>query len=357
MSIVDNASDIRSRLAAAEAALMAIGQRVDPVIEQLDVAVLIPTHANATSIADVVRGFHVALPNARIYVYDADSTDGTALIARNAGAIVRRESRRDAGERIRHMFADVDADIYILSDASGAYDPTAAPLMISRLLERQADMVSAARITPDKKAYHDPTNARETWLTAALTCLHTNPFNDMLTGYRAVSRRFAKSFSRPSTGRGPDADLVLHAFDLDLTVSEVQTIYSPDPRLPPLLANRAHRTATAMLLSGQLICEQRPMWAFAGLSAGAALLAILTPDLTPPAITATIAGGLALAGVGLETVRRTTRELRQVAFLSLEGLGSRLERLEDTRRKLDTMDAVRQRQSIIDSRPRTFRVN
>lgn len=357
MSIVDNSSDIRSRLAAAEAALVAIGQRNDPVIERLDIAVLIPAEENATTISEVVRGYRVALPSARIYVYDADSTDGTALMAKEAGAIVRREGSADAGDRIRHMFADVDADVYVLADASGAYDPTAAPRMISRLVERQADMVSGGRITPDKKAFEPTLKLEDAWTTSLISQLFKNPFNDMLTGYRVLSKRFVKSFTTPTRGLNAQADLVLHALDLAMTVSEVHTTYSLDPMPAPSQASIAADAWRALTTSARLMRNERPLLVFGLPGLGAGILASVSPSLTETVVLVGISVGLTLTGIVLNEIRRVGRQARREAFNLIESLASRLERLDDTRRRLEEIEASRLRPSALEMRPRSARIN
>ncbi|RYY98653.1 MAG: glycosyltransferase, partial [Alphaproteobacteria bacterium] len=110
---VDNTSDIHARLAAAEAALHAVGQQISPIIRHVDIAVLIPCYNEAGSIGDVVKSFRVALPHARIFVYDNNSHDNTAAIAREAGAIVRREPLQGKGHVVRRMFSDIEADVYV----------------------------------------------------------------------------------------------------------------------------------------------------------------------------------------------------------------------------------------------------
>ena len=357
MSIVDNSSDIRSRLAAAEAALVAIGQRNDPIIERLDIAVLIPAAENATTISEVVRGYRVALPSARLYVYDANSTDGTALMAKEAGAIVRREGSTDPAARIRHMFADVDADIYVLVDASGAYDPTAAPRMISRMVERQADMVSGGRITPDKKAFEAALKFEDAWTTSLISEIFTNPFNDMLTGYRVLSKRFVKSFTPPARGLSADADLVIHALDLGMTVSEVHTTYSPAPKPAPPPVSVIGDALRALTTSARLVRDERPLPLFGLLGILAGALAALRPSLSASVIFAAASVGLTLTGVLLHATRRHGREARRATFNSIESLASRLERLDDTRRRLEEIEAARLRPSAVDMRPRSARIN
>jgi len=150
---IDHTADIHARLAAAEAALQAVGQQHHPALRHVDIAVLIPCFNEAASIGDVIKAFRVALPNARIYVYDNNSYDNTALIAREAGAIVRREPLQGKGHVVRRMFSDIEADVYVMVDGDATYDAASAPRLVSRLIETQADMVVGARITEEKAAY------------------------------------------------------------------------------------------------------------------------------------------------------------------------------------------------------------
>jgi glycosyltransferase involved in cell wall biosynthesis len=225
MSSVDKQSDIHERLAAAEAALHAVGQQISPAIRHIDIAVLIPAYNEATTIGDVVRSFRIALPNARIYVYDNNSFDNTAAVARDAGAIVRREPLQGKGHVVRRMFADIEADVYVMVDGDATYDAAAAPRLVSRLIETQADMVVGARITEEKAAYRAGHKLGNKMLTGLVAWIFGDRFTDMLSGYRAFSRRFAKSFPALASGFETETELTVHALELDMITAEIQTAY------------------------------------------------------------------------------------------------------------------------------------
>ena len=147
---IDSNTNIHERLAAAEAALHAVGQQISPAIRHIDIAVLVPAFNEAATIGEVVRSFRVALPHAKIYVYDNNSWDNTSTVAREAGAIVRREPLQGKGHVVRRMFSDVEADVYVMVDGDATYDAASAPRMVSRLIETQADMV-VAPASPKRK--------------------------------------------------------------------------------------------------------------------------------------------------------------------------------------------------------------
>ncbi len=191
---IDSTSNIHQRLAAAEAALHAVGQQLSPALRHVDIAVLIPAFNVAPTIGDVVRSFRVALPNARIYVYDNNSWDNTAALARDAGAVVRREPLQGKGHVVRRMFSDVEADVYVMVDGDATYDAGSAPRLVSRLIEAQADMVVGARITQEKAAYRAGPRFGNKLLTGLVARLFGDRLTDMLSGYRVFSRRFVKSF-------------------------------------------------------------------------------------------------------------------------------------------------------------------
>ncbi|WP_299129646.1 glycosyltransferase, partial [uncultured Amaricoccus sp.] len=225
MPPVDFNADIHERLAAAEAALHAVGQQISPAIRHLDIAVLIPCYNEAAAIGDVVKSFRIALPHARIFVYDNNSHDNTAAVARDAGAIVRREPLQGKGHVVRRMFADIEADVYVMVDGDATYDAASAPRLVSRLLETQADMVVGARITEEKAAYRAGHRFGNRLLTGLVSMIFGDRFTDMLSGYRAFSRRFVKSFPALASGFETETELTVHALELDMITAEVQTPY------------------------------------------------------------------------------------------------------------------------------------
>src|ERR1700723_661582 len=189
------------------------------------IAVIIPCFNEGHAIAEVVRGFKSVLPSAKIYVFDNNSTDETVTVASAAGALIRREMLQGKGNVVRRMFADVDADAYVMVDGDSTYDPSYAATMVNRLFEERLDMVVGTRVTSHTAAY--PTGHRfgNRLFTLAVANLFGDRFSDILSGYRVFSRRFVKSFPAMSTGFEIETELTVHALELQLPVAEVATPY------------------------------------------------------------------------------------------------------------------------------------
>ena len=189
------------------------------------VAVLIPCYNEAVAIAQVVRDFRAALPDAAVYVYDNNSSDETRTIARAAGAVVRLETLQGKGHVVRRMFADIEADVYVLVDGDGTYDSAAAPALIRRLREGGLDMVNAARVTDRTAAYRRGHVLGNRVLTGLVTTIFGKRLSDMLSGYRVFSRRFVKSFPALSSGFETETELTVHALELRMPIAELPTRY------------------------------------------------------------------------------------------------------------------------------------
>ena len=200
-----------------------------PAREALRVAVLIPCYNEEAAIGKTVADFRAALPDAAIYVYDNNSTDRTMEVARKAGASVRRETRQGKGNVVRRMFADVDADIYVLVDGDATYDAPSAPAMISDLIGNHRDMVVGARAEREDAAYRRGHRAGNWLLTSFVTTVFGKAFTDILSGYRVFSRRFVKSFPVLSGGFEIETELTVHSLELDLPVGEIRTPYFARP--------------------------------------------------------------------------------------------------------------------------------
>ena len=193
------------------------------------VAVLLPCYNEAATIGATVAAFRAALPEATVYVYDNNSTDGTAEAAGAAGAVVRHEPFQGKGNVVRRMFADVDADIYVMADGDMTYDPTAAPGLVDLLLRDQLDMVVGARVDSEEAAYRRGHRFGNAMFNRITTTLFGSPFKDIFSGYRVFSRRFAKSFPASSSGFEIEAELTVHAIDLKLRTGEVPLPYGKRP--------------------------------------------------------------------------------------------------------------------------------
>src|SRR5882757_13232 len=192
---------------------------------QRKIAVIIPCFNEAHSIAEVVRGFKSALPSAKIYVFDNNSADETAAIASAAGALIRREMLQGKGNVVRRMFADVDADAYVMADGDSTYDPNYAADMVDRLFKEHLDMVVGTRVASQVAAYRPGHRFGNRLLTFAVANLFGERFSDMLSGYRVFSHRFVKSFPAMSSGFEIETELTIHALELHLPVAEVATPY------------------------------------------------------------------------------------------------------------------------------------
>jgi hypothetical protein len=353
---IDNTADIHERIAAADAALRAVGQQLHPSLAHVDVAVLIPCYNEAATIADVVKSFRAALPAARIYCYDNNSWDNTALLAREAGAIVRREPLQGKGHVVRRMFSDIEADVYLMVDGDATYDAAAAPRMISRLIEAQADMVVGARITQEKEAYRAGHRFGNKMLTGMVSSIFGDRITDMLSGYRAFSRRFAKSYPALASGFETETELTVHALELDMIICEVQTSYGAR-RVGSMSKLSTFRDGLRILTTiGRLMRDERPLMFF-GVLAGMVMLTALglgapilieylNTGLVPRFPTAFLCASLAVlscislvSGVILETVALGRREMKRLAYNQVESLAAKLERFEETRAHLSTLRA------------------
>ncbi len=189
------------------------------------IAVLVPCYNEEAAIGKVVADFRAALPEARIYVYDNNSTDRTVEAAAKAGATVRREQHQGKGRVVRRMFTDIDADIYVLVDGDATYDAPSAPKMIEQLVADRLDMVCAVRVDLEEAAYRLGHRAGNRMLTGFVAHVFGQSFTDMLSGYRVFTRRFVKSFPALSGGFEIETELTVHALELELPVGEMKTPY------------------------------------------------------------------------------------------------------------------------------------
>lgn len=305
----------------------------------LSVAVLIPCRNEATTVGNVVRDFRAALPRATVYVYDNGSTDETASIARAAGAVVRHEPVPGKGNVVRRMFADVEADVYVMCDGDGTYDAASAPKLIERLVRDGLDMVVAARIAADGAAYRPGHRAGNVTLSGFVAWLFARRFADMLSGYRAFSRRFVKSFPALATGFEVETELTIHALELRVPVADVGVRYlmRPEGSKSKLSTWRDGLRILAAVVF--LFKEVRPFKFFGALFAVLAVLALveaypvvmtyLATGLVPRLPTTILATGTMLAaifcllcGVVLDTVSRGRREAKRLHYLTMPRITS-----------------------------------
>ncbi len=303
-----------------------------------EIAVLVPCYNEEHAIAKVVADFRAALPRATVYVYDNNSTDGTVAAARGAGAVVRRETHQGKGYVVRRMFNDIEADIYVLVDGDATYDAPSAPKMIAKLLDDRLDMVVATRIDSDVKAYRMGHRTGNLLLTGFVAHVFGRAFTDILSGYRAFSRRFVKSFPVLSGGFEIETELTVHALELELPVDEVATPYYSR------LTGSASKLSTwrdgfrILWTVLKLYRAERPLAFFGSLGLALALVAVgpaipilityVQEGLVPRLPTAVLATGLMLVGflsiacgLILDTVTRGRREAKLIAYLALRAPG------------------------------------
>ncbi len=193
------------------------------------VAVLVPCLNEAVAIQAVVEGFRASLGDCQVYVYDNGSADNTADLAREAGAVVRHELRPGKGNVVRRMFADVDADVYVMADGDGTYDPAEAPTLIDRLLDDGLDMVVGVRQGLDQRTNRFGHVLGNRAFNRLYRFLFGAGFTDILSGFRAFSRRFVKSFPGVASGFEIETEMSVHASQLALPVAEVPVTYRGRP--------------------------------------------------------------------------------------------------------------------------------
>jgi len=297
------------------------------------VAVLVPCYNEEAAIGRVVGDFRAALPGATAYVYDNNSKDGTAAAASAAGAVVGTERRQGKGHVVRRMFADVEADIYVLVDGDATYHPPSAPAMIEKLVSENLDMVVGARVGQQEDAYrrgHRSGNRVLTWFVAEV---FGSAFSDILSGYRVFSRRFVKSFPALSTGFEIETELTIHALELGMPVGEVKTPYYARAEGSASKLNTWRDGLRILWTILQLYRVERPFRFFGVIAILLAALSIilaapivitfLEQGLVPRLPTAILSTGLMLlaclsltSGLVLDTVTRGRRELKRLAYLS-----------------------------------------
>ena len=303
------------------------------------IAVLLPCYNEEAAIAQTVIRFKAALPDAEIYVYDNNSSDRTREVAAAAGAIVRFERMQGKGHVVRRMFADVEADIYVMADGDATYDASAAPDLVRKLVEEQLDMVVGARQSEVEEAYRRGHRWGNRLFTGLLASLFGRTFSDIFSGYRVFSRRFAKSFPALSRGFETETEISVHALELAMPVGEVVTDYGARPEGSHSKLSTWRDGWRIMRTIIHLFRIERPVLFYGSFSLFLAALAIvlsiplavtyLETGLVPRFPTAILATGLMIlaalsffAGLILDTVVRGRREIRRLHYLSLPAPGS-----------------------------------
>ncbi len=300
------------------------------------IAVLVPCYNEEVAIPRVVADFRAALPHSTIYVYDNNSSDGTIAAARAAGAVVRTERLQGKGHVIRRMFADIEADFYVLVDGDDTYDAAAAPALLALAMQDGLDMVNGARVTEITAAYRPGHRLGNRVLTGLVRFVFGDRVSDMLSGYRVFSRRFVKSFPALSSGFETETEFTVHALELDMPIGEVSTRYKDRPAGSTSKLRTYSDGIRILRTILVLVKEERPLPFFSVIGAALLVLAGLLSlplaityvqtGLVPRLPTAVLVVGLMLlaalsatCGLILDSVARGRQELKRLAYLSIPG--------------------------------------
>jgi glycosyltransferase involved in cell wall biosynthesis len=297
------------------------------------VAVIVPCYNEALTIAAVVQRAKSALPGVTVYVYDNNSIDNTATVARNAGAVVANEHYQGKGNVVRRMFADIDADIYVMVDGDNTYDLEAAPALIAAMRERSLDFLNGSRIDSHAGAYRPGHRFGNRLLSGLVQWVFGHQFSDMLSGYKIFSRRFVKSFPADSKGFEIETELTIHALELRMPCGEMPTNYGVRPEGSSSKLSTWRDGWRILYMISRLVKDERPFQVFGVIALGFALASLwfgvplvveyASTGLVPRLPTAVLATGLMLVGVMsfsiglvLDTVTKARREAKRLAYLA-----------------------------------------
>jgi glycosyltransferase involved in cell wall biosynthesis len=300
------------------------------------IAVLIPCYNEEAAIAKVVRDFHASLPGAVIYVYDNNSRDATAARARETDAVVRFERRKGKGNVVRRMFADIEADIYVLVDGDDTYDASVAPALIDKLIDEDLDIVAGRREATGTTAYRPGHVLGNRLLTGLTSLMFGIKVADMLTGYRVMSRRFVKSFPAAAAGFGIETELTVHAVRIKVPMAEVPTRYKERPAGSASKLNTWRDGIRILFTIVGLMRRERPLIFFGSIFAFFALLSLaigipvvieyFETGLVPRLPTAVLVTGMMMlaflslfTGLILDTVTRGRWEIKRLRYLAIPG--------------------------------------
>ena len=301
--------------------------------QQPRIAVLLPCYNEEAAIAATVAGFRAALPTATIYVYDNNSRDRTRELAAKAGAVVRSETQQGKGNVVRRMFADIDADVYVMADGDLTYDPKSAPAMVDMLVAEQLDMVVGTRKHEQAEAYRGGHVLGNKLFTGLLAGLFGRSFTDIFSGYRVFSRRFVKSFPVLSSGFEIETEMSVHALELRMPVGEVETSYGARPDGSQSKLSTYSDGWRILKTIGTLYRVERPTLFYGLIGLLLLVLALILGEplvvtyvrtgLVPRFPTAILASAMTIiavlcffTGLILDTVTRGRREVRRLAYLA-----------------------------------------
>lgn len=299
----------------------------------MKIAVLIPCYNEELSIKQTVIDCQKYLPTADVYVYDNNSKDKTVQVAQEAGAIVRKETHQGKGNVVRRMFADIEADVYVMTDGDATYDIASVPAMIQKLTDENLDMVTGVRQTQEKEAYRAGHQFGNKLLTRIVHLFFGKQTDDMLSGLRVFSRRFVKSYPANSHGFEIETELTVYASSMRLPIADYPTPYYSRPEGSVSKLSTYKDGYRILKMIAILIKEERPLLFFglgaivlfvlSLLSAIPVIMHYLETGLVPRIPTAVLSVGLMLAsGVSfamaliLDTVAKTRQELRRMKYLA-----------------------------------------
>jgi glycosyltransferase involved in cell wall biosynthesis len=305
----------------------------ESILSKHKIVVLVPCFNEELTVGKTIEGFREALPFATIYVYDNNSTDRTVEVAEAAGAVVRSETRQGKGNVVRRMFADIDADVYVLVDGDATYEAEAAPRMVRRVIEENLDFINGARVSASVEAYRRGHRFGNYVLTAMVRNIFGRQFTDMLSGYKVFSRRYVKSFPAMSRGFEIETELTVHALELRMPSAEELTAYGERPSGSVSKLNTFRDGARILRLIFDLVRNERPLQFFGLVGAVLILIAVVLmiplaktffeTGLVPRLPTAVLAIGLIiigflsfLAGLILDVVATMRSEMKRLAYLS-----------------------------------------
>jgi glycosyltransferase involved in cell wall biosynthesis len=308
-------------------------------VRNKSIAVLLPCYNEEAAIGTVIGGFQRALPAAKIYVYDNNSTDATRANAAEAGAIVRSEPHQGKGNVVRRMLADIDADIYVLADGDATYDPTAAGKLIDTLASNNLDMVVGTR-NGGGEAYRRGHQFGNQLFNRIVATLFGPGFSDILSGYRVLSRRFAKSFPVTSSGFEIETELSVHALDLKIATAEIALPYGARPEGSESKLNTYRDGLRILATIVMLYKELKPFRFFGAIATGLILVALalglpiihtfLQTGLVPRLPTAVLASGIMQlgfislgCGFVVESVSQGRREAKRMRYLDLQAIAGK----------------------------------
>jgi len=308
------------------------------LITDFRIAVIIPCYNEELAIAKVVADFKKELPESDIYVFDNNSTDGTSQVARLAGARVVHVSQKGKGNVVRRMFADIEADIYLMVDGDSTYHASFATKLVDKLFKDQLDMVIGCRIDEgEAENYRRGHRFGNRIITSTVRHIFGGQFSDMLSGYRAFSKRYVKSFPALTTGFEIETELTIHALELRMPFGEINTPYGArlDGSNSKLSTYRDGLRILRTIMRLYMIERPLEFFSIIGLILASSSVLLAFPlfieyfktGLVPRFPTAILSVGLMLSaqlalvcGFVLDTVTRGRHELRRLAYLAIQGL-------------------------------------